>query len=363
MRVLHTEWSTGWGGQEIRILTEMDNLKRYGVESFLACRKEAMMADKARDLGIEVRYFDFNGKIDFKTIFGLKNYIKEKNIQILNSHSGIDTWNGGIAAKLSGIKFIRTRHIANPINSSRLNFINSLADFVMTTGHSIKENMISQNRINPKKIDSVPTGIDENIFDNTKYNKAECRKFFNLEEDTFYVGNLAVLRSQKAHEVFLEVARKAHEEFKDIKFVIAGDGVLREKLEGIITQNNMQDYVKMLGHIDCVAKFLKAIDIFMLTSRHEGVPQSLMQALFMNKPSIATNVGSTADLLHEDNFICVDFDTQKIYLALKELLENKDKLNSLQNNSQDFIRNNHNILTMTEKIFQIYNKILSNHKD
>ncbi len=127
IRVLHTEWSDGWGGQEIRILNEMLAVRERGVEIYLACRENARIQEKALEQGIPVFTLPFRGNADLKTLFGLMRIIRRKKIDIVNTHSGKDTWVGGLAAKLTGRKFIRTRHLSNPINPSRLNFINEIA--------------------------------------------------------------------------------------------------------------------------------------------------------------------------------------------------------------------------------------------
>jgi len=158
VKVLHTEWSDGWGGQEIRIINEMLAVREQGVEVFLACTDHAQIKQKALDNNIKVFTLPFRGNADFKTLFGIKNIIKSNQIDIVNTHSGKDTWVGGLAAKLAGVKFIRTRHLSNPINPSRTNFINELADYIFTTGETVRADMINNNRIKPEKIQSIPTG-------------------------------------------------------------------------------------------------------------------------------------------------------------------------------------------------------------
>ena len=134
IRVLHTEWSNGWGGQEIRIIHEMKMMRSEGAEVYLACRENSLIKDEAIANNIKVFSLPFRGNTDLKTLFHLKKIIKYYSIDIVNTHSGKDTWVGGLAAKLTGVKFIRTRHLSNKINPSRLNFINELADYIFTTG-------------------------------------------------------------------------------------------------------------------------------------------------------------------------------------------------------------------------------------
>lgn len=357
-KILHTEWSDGWGGQEIRIINESLALKELGAEIFIACRSHAKISQKAIEAGLNVVHFDFNSSYDIKTIFNLVNFIKANKIDILNSHSGKDTWVGGLAAKLAGIKFIRTRHLSNKINPSRLNFINSLADFIITTGESVKEAMIEQNRIDKDKILSIPTGIDEKKFHATLYDKDESLVKFGLEKGKIYVGMLSVLRAFKRHDVFLQIALNLHSKFQNVVFVIAGEGPKKDDMQTFIKEHYMSSYVKMIGHCNETPEFLRAIDIFMLISDSgEGVPQSLMQALLMNKACIATDVGSIKDLYDGSNFVLVNFDKNEIENALVELLQNSAKRAEFEKDSREFVKANFTKDIMASKIYKIYENL------
>ena len=89
IKVLHTEWSDGWGGQEIRIINEMIALRQQGVEVYLACREESKIKEKAIENNIKVFILPFRGNIDFKTMFSLIKIIKKNKINIVNTHSSL----------------------------------------------------------------------------------------------------------------------------------------------------------------------------------------------------------------------------------------------------------------------------------
>jgi len=358
IKVLHTEWSDGWGGQEIRIINEMLAVQEQGVEVFLACKVNSKIKDQAINNGIKVFILPFRGNVDLKTMFSLIKIIKDYQIDIVNTHSGKDTWVGGIAAKLSGSKFIRTRHLSNLINSRRFNFINELADFVFTTGESVRTDMIEFNRIDPRKIISIPTGIDEEIFDPILFDSEAERNKLNVDNNVISIGILAVIRKFKRHDLFVEMAAELTTRHTNLKFFIAGDGPIRDEIEEKIKKMNLQESVFLLGHIDEAAKFLSSLDIFTLTSdSKEGVPQSVMQALLMNKKVVATNAGSTRDLYNDDNFSLVDTNN---LAALVEATESfiKNKRNT-ELNTRSYIVDNFSKTCMTNKIMKVYRQILN----
>ena len=360
IRVLHTEWSDGWGGQEIRIIGEMEALQEKGIELFLACKDHAKIKEKALEKGFKVFTLGFKGNADLKTLFALMKIIKKEQIDIVNTHSGKDTWVGGFAAKFSGVKFIRTRHLSNAINPSKRNFINGLADYVMTTGESVRKAMIHDNRIDPNKIKSVPTGIDETLFDPSKYNKKEEREKLGIKENEIAIGILAVLRGFKRHDIFLEMTKILAIKHPEVTFFIAGSGPIEKRLKKTIETMKLTEKVKMLGHVNEPAKFLSALDIFTLTSdSSEGVPQSVMQALMMELPVIATDVGSTNDLLKDDNFILIEpQNVDTLVLHMEKLIQNKNLRAAYSQKSREYIVNNFSKNVMAETIEDIYNSLL-----
>jgi len=359
--ILHTEWSDGWGGQEIRIISEIVLIKNHGYHGFLACRKDSEIHKQAIKHNIKVFPLRFGGNLDFLTIYDLVRIIRSNKIDIVNTHSGKDTWVGGIAAKISGVGFIRTRHLSNPINPSRFNFINSLAHHIITTGESIRSNMINDNRINPEKITSIPTGPNLDYFSPKKITRDVARKKFGLNNDEIAFGMLAVLRRFKRHDRFIEMANLLLKKFqnKELIFLIAGEGPQRKKLEELIKKHKLDAKVKLLGHVEEQPEFLACLDAFILCSDSgEGVPQSLMQAMAMNKFIIATDVGSVKDLFDSNNFVLIDKNSQ-LDLDNKaiEFIKNENRAVD-EKKLREYILKNFSDSVMIKKTINIYNKIL-----
>ena len=358
IRVLHTEWSMGWGGQEIRIINEMIAVRKEGVEVFLACRNDSVIKKKALENNIKVFTLPFKGNVDLKTLFSLKKIIKIHSIDIVNTHSGKDTWVGGLAAKMARIRFIRTRHLSNRISTLRSNFINELADYIFTTGESVRADMIKYNRIKSHKIKSIPTGDDLSVFNPNIYARAKFRDRFNIHNEEIAIGILAVLRQFKRHDLFLKMAKDIIEKYPNKKFVfiIAGDGPQKNSIQNMINDLNLTSQVKLLGHVDKVAELLSALDMLVLSSdSKEGVPQCVMQGLLMKKSVVATNSGSTKDLLNNNNFQLVGTN------SIKELVKGASyyiNSNNFESNGVT-IQEKFSLEFMSKRIVGIYNHLLT----
>jgi glycosyltransferase involved in cell wall biosynthesis len=292
-------------------------------------------------------------------LFTLAGIIKKHHIDIVNTHSGKDTWVGGLAARMTGAKFIRTRHLSNPIRSSRTNFINELAHFIFTTGESVRKDMIDNNRIRPERIQSVPTGIDAERFSSKRYDRVASRKSLGLEDHDIAVGIIAVLRRFKRHDLLLEAISRLIIEYPQIRLVIAGDGPIKELIEQDIEKRGMSDFVIMTGHVNDPERVLAALDVFVLSSdSKEGVPQSVMQALLMNLPVVATAAGSTADLLHDDNFILVEpGDVDALYAGLKTMVQDDSARANYAQRSRRYVEENFSQSVMVDRILSVYSEL------
>jgi glycosyltransferase involved in cell wall biosynthesis len=141
-----------------------------------------------------------------------------------------------------------------------------------------------------------------------------------------------------------------------VKFFIAGDGPQRENIESMIEELSLTESVKLLGHVENVPELLSALDIFVLSSdSKEGVPQSVMQALLMNKQVVTTNSGSTKDLFYKNNFQLVNTS------SVTELVNGATFFieNSGNNYDREYIVKNFSKRSMQTKVIEIYESLLT----
>jgi glycosyltransferase involved in cell wall biosynthesis len=360
IRVLHTEWSGGWGGQEVRIIQEMLAVREHGVEVFLSSTSHAKITEQAKQHGIKTFDLPYRGNWDLKTLFGLIKIIRAHKINIVNTHSGKDTWVGGFAAKLTGAKFIRTRHLSNPVRKSPLNFINKMADYLITTGETVRQEMIRDNGIRPENSASIPTGVDPEVYQADRYDRAANRQKFGILDNEIAIGIVAILRSFKRHDLFIDMAKQLVGKHPNVKFFIAGDGPKHDEILAKIKAEGLEQKVILTGYVKNPAELLSALDIFTLTSdRFEGVPQAVMQALMMQLPVVATSAGSTGDLHHDDNFILIEpGKLEPIVNAVELLINDANKCDYYRARARDYVVEKFSRKVMTHRLLDIYQKLL-----
>jgi glycosyltransferase involved in cell wall biosynthesis len=163
----------------------------------------------------------------------------------------------------------------------------------MTTSESIKENL-AQDKFVLNSINSVPTGIDTEIF--IPGNKIKQRKSLNLPQKHFIFGIAATLRSWKGHSDLIQAF--SHLKNPMCTLIVIGDGPQMANCKQLAQNSPYPENIKFTGDIRDIVPYLQAIDCFVLPSyANEGVPQALLQAMSVGLPIISCPVGGIPETL------------------------------------------------------------------
>jgi glycosyltransferase involved in cell wall biosynthesis len=328
LKILHLEASPGWGGQEMRILKEAEGMRLRSHEVILGVMKKGKLVQAAKEAGFRVYELNFYKTHWIFSLIKLIWLIKKHRIDIVNTHSSLDSWIGGIAARICGVFVVRTRHLSTPIKKglNSLFLYGKLADRVVTTCSSILPMIIEQSKKPSSLCSSIPTGVETRKIQVDPEKKKQFRESLGLNEDHFLVGTACFMRSWKGILDLLQAADHLRNQ-KEIRWVIIGGGheaLYRAKAK----EWNLDGIVFFTGHLKDPFAAMDALDIFtLLSTAHEGVSQSILQAGFLEKPLIATPVGGLQEVcIHEKTGLLVNpFSPKEVALSVMHLKENKEK--------------------------------------
>jgi len=325
LAIVHTESSTGWGGQEIRILAESRGFLDRGHRVTLLAPPDAPIVEQARRGGIPVEPLPIARKRP-GGVFALASALKRHAPDLVNTHSSTDSWLVAIACRLMRAPppIVRTRHVSVPVpdnTASRWLYRQATAR-VITTGESLREALVRDLGLDPARVESIPTGIDAGRYG--KIGRAEARRALALPAEAPLVGIVATLRSWKGHRHLVDalplLARR------DAMLVIVGDGPQRAALERQVAAGALDARVRFAGQQDDVAPWLAALDAFALPSTaHEGVPQALLQAMHARVPCVTTAAGAIPEIARDgDTALVVAMgDPAALARALDRLLDDR----------------------------------------
>jgi glycosyltransferase involved in cell wall biosynthesis len=220
----------------------------------------------------------------------------------------------------------------------------------------------------------IPLGIDLSLYADWQQRREQFRRELNAGADTILVGIVGRLTEIKNHELFLQAA--GH--FRNLSqrkawFLVIGDGHLRPQLERQVQESGLSDDVLFLGSRNDPEYFYPALDILALTSRNEGTPLSVIEAMANGRPVVATLVGGVSDLLgqrtsdvsphrfaiHERGIGVASGDAEGFAEALDYLIADEDLRSDLGQKGQAFVLKNYAKERLLADMSTLYGELLN----
>ncbi len=358
-RILHTEWSNGWGGQEIRILEECKGMASRGHMVELAGCPDGKLRQNAEKAGLVFHPLPMKGAWDVGAVWQLLKLIKNRRIQFIHTHSSVDSWLGGYAGRLAGNIILRTRHLSVPVNTNPLNFVYRLPHAVFTTGQGIRRHLIDDYGLKEDRVFSVPTGIDPERF-TPRPPDAQLQAEFGLKPHEPVVAIVAVLRSWKRQDLFCHMAKHLLQTHPDLRFLIVGDGPTRATITQLVNSLNLRPSLLMTGHRTDVERVLSLCQVCVLASDEaEGVPQAVLQQLACEKAVVAAAAGDVPEVVrHEQTGLLVETGSwSSLALAVERFLQDKELARRLGENGRQMVLQEYSLTHMLNRTEEIYSQL------
>lgn len=353
---MHTEWSNGWGGQEIRILDECLGMAQRGHEVELAGCPEGKLRKKAEEAGLVFNPIAMKGPWDINALAKLVALIKAKQIDIIHTHSSVDSWLGGFAAKLAGIKCVRTRHLSVPVSKNPLNIVYRLPQAVTTTGVSIRRHLVEDYGLPPERVTSVPTGVDAERFAPREPDPLLASEL-GLDPGQPVVAMVAVLRSWKRHDLFCAMAKDLLAQRPDTRFLIVGDGPGWKRINGYLDDMGLRPAVVMTGHRNDVERILPLCTVCVLASdQAEGVPQAVLQQLSCERAVVAADAGDVSQVVIDEKtgLLVEPGKSDPLLTGVKRLLDDKELRAALGRAGRELVKEKHSKDVMLNAMEKVY---------
>src|SRR5215468_8701946 len=292
---LHTESSVGFGGQELRIVAESRWLASHGRPVLVAAQPGARLLAEAQRAGLSTVGVAMRAPWDLRAIAMLCRLIRERRIGLVHTHSSIDAWVAGIAARSLGVPVVRSRHVSIAIPKRRA-LVYRLADRIITSGETVAA-IVRGAGVPAARVVAIGPGLDTTRF-HPQVSGAGVRAELGLRGPA--VGLVANIRGSKGHAYFLEAARVVLRTRPDTTFLIVGDGIGFDDVQRRVKEMDLDSRVIMTGFRRDVPEIMAALDVLVLSSiKSEAMPQVIPQALAVGTPVVGTTVGGTPELIRD----------------------------------------------------------------
>ncbi|MBU0549579.1 MAG: glycosyltransferase family 4 protein, partial [Candidatus Omnitrophica bacterium] len=170
------------------------------------------------------------------------------------------------------------------------------------------------------------------------------------------IGMVSCFKPQKSPQDFISLAFLVNKAIPQAKFLLVGDGVLRNKIKRLISKFNLEQQVILTGWRYDIPRVLSAIDIFVLTSLWEGLPISILEAMAASRPVVATNTGGVSEVILEgsNGFLVPARDIKRLAEKLIHLLKNESLRRQIGHNARDSLASNFTVENMLKDTESMY---------
>lgn len=361
MKILYLITGLGGGGAEKVVADLADQMIARGHLVKIAYLKGENIIVKPRSNYIEIIYLGLESP--FNILSAYKEYnkiIKDFKPNVVHSHMV----HANIFARLNQLfnkvhRLICTAHSNNEGGYMRMlayRLTNNLANLTTIVSKKAAEEFIAKKAVPYGRIKPIYNGINLNKF----YYRSEARekilRELNLSKDEILVLSVGRLNEQKDYPNLLNSILFLKSKYnRNFKFLIAGDGELKNQIIHLINQLNLINDVILLGRRNDIPDLMSAADLFVLPSKDEGFGLVIAEAMACETLVVATDCGGVSEVLNNSEFLvpsCEPLElAEKIYYAinLKEDIKRKIILKNLH-----YVRNNFSLDIIAKEWIKIY---------
>lgn len=318
--------SDGPGGAESMVMQLAEELRRRGhwvlpVGPDNGC---GWLAEQFRRRGFPTATFSLRRPVDFTCLRGIVSMLREHRIDLVNGHEFTCAVYGAAAARQVGVDHVATMHGSQYVLSrwrrrAALRWAFRRSRGVISVSNATTDHMVTKLGVPAPLVRTVPNGI---AF--TPGDRRRIRTELGLADDGLLVIAVGNLVPRKGHAYLLRAMAQLPEAVRGLPWAvaIAGRGDEEAPLRALAAELGIADRVHLLGHRDDIADLLAASDIFTMPSLWEGLPVAMLEAMFCEKPVVASAVSGIPEAIASgtDGLLVPAEDPAALAAALAELL-------------------------------------------
>lgn len=323
------------------------------------------VASRAADLGIDFVELRERSRFDRQVMSSLVQIVRERSIDIVHAHSYKPTWLCSRLAKQRGITPLTTCHGFSG-NSYRERFLYYplerliLRRFpcVIAVSEKIRDTL-AHCGCQPSRLELLHNGVDPNEYRRCSTTVQSIRRSLEIQSDDLVVGAVGRLSSEKRVDVLLEAVRQLQPQHPRLVVLIAGDGPLREELAQQIRTLPDPHRCQLLGHRTDIREVYHAFDLLAQSSDTEGTPTVVLEAMALNIPVVATDVGGTSELLRDkvEGILVPRRDPAALAVAIERTFEQPAATAARVQAARNRIETELSFEARTKKLCAIYEKL------
>lgn len=367
IRIVYTIKSMEVGGSQTHLLQVLRLLDRRRFDPVLYCLTgEGVLQENVRALDVPVidggARSGFKGRQSLAAILRLARYLRRERADVVHNYLLRANAVGSVAARLAGIPVVlcskRGCHERRGLELAGARLGNWLADRVTANADAVREFVHDNEGCPLRKFVVIPSGVDTERFRPTPGDDYKTR--LGLPPHAPVVGIVTRMRVRKGVEEFLRAMIQVRERHPMVQTVIVGEVELDPDLRQLVTKSGMDDALHLLGRRSDMPEVLSAFDVFVLSSHDEGMSNAILEAMAMEKPVVATDVGGTGEVIRDgqSGLLVPPKDSAALAVAINEMLVAPERAREMGRLGRRIVRDGFSAQTMVRQMEELYLQLL-----
>jgi glycosyltransferase involved in cell wall biosynthesis len=367
LSICHVVTADLWAGAEVQIANLLTRLSREPEFRILVIALgEGRLTDELRKADIELKFVPQPHRRFTACYRQAYGFLRGRSIDIIHSHKSKENVLAFFVAKSAGIPhLVRTQHGRAELKTLKDYFVYALERMTLRAVNQVLNGSSDLGRRTARYLDRSKVKVVRNAINLDEVSSAltheAAKRKLGIPENALLVGTAARLEPVKRIDIFLETARHIGGHLANVFFVVAGDGSERARMEQRIRRTALESRVRFLGHRDDVYDILRALDLLLITSDHEGLPTVVLEAMALGTPVVSRNVGGIAEAIDDrGSGVLVDSsDPRSIAQACLPLLTDRDMACRLSRAAREKVVENFSADANAAQVAQIYRSLTS----
>lgn len=370
IRVMHGISSWAMGGTE-RMLTHLiPHFDKTRFDSCLMCFNSPLpVSEEWKASGIEVYHLNMDKRVSIIGIVRCMKLLRQWKPDILmvyglraNLMARFAAWLCRIPVFITGQRGIEDWKGRSEVFLERITSV--FVDLYIGNSQACCDMLARREKISPQKLLAIPNGIDFKAPENLDMRTREIKTKHAIPPGSFIIGTVGRLQPVKGHHDLVAAAQIVLRKHPEAFFVLVGEDFRNGELQALAKHLQINERVCFAGYSKDVASWLATFDIFVLPSLSEGMPVAVIEAMFMSKPVIATNVGGTPEVIQDGQtgLLIPPSDPHQMAQSIITLIEKPVLRQKYATTGHDLAISHFTVEIMTKRYENIFIKLLSRKK-
>jgi glycosyltransferase involved in cell wall biosynthesis len=290
------------GGAEYQLYELVRGLdRRRFVPAVFVLSEGGYWTERLRELGVEVHEQPYGGSVDVGRLRSLRRRLAAFRPHVMHTVMWPGNTYGRLAAMGLGIPVVVTAErnvIRRPAWQRGVErVLDRMTDRYLVNSQSIVDELVGHGGLAQAKMQVIHNGIDLTQVPPFEADRERARATLGFAPGRRLVAQVGRLEPQKDYPTYLAAAARVAERLPDVDFLIVGEGTLRPSLEAEAARLGVGGRVQFTGVRHDVPALLGAVDVFVLTSLYEGLPNVVIEAMSSGAVVVTTDVGGARELV------------------------------------------------------------------